>query len=820
MFKLIVVLVFGTLLQLLNAVSVEQKLLDSLKTAQGENLYKMSERYYWSYSDQEPQKAITVLEKTLKEAELLNNNFIQATVLHRIAICYEILGKSDIAFSYEKKCYALASGKNYAELLIKSSLNIGKYYLRKKDITNSSSFLDYAEKKSRVLTDKKMLVNVLEQQANLARQKHDLDAEIGKYQEAIEICVQQKNEADIAFFTSSLGMTYLGNNRFQEALEQILISSKIYQRIGSDSDKAKIYSILGNTYLQNNDYEKSLEYLLKSLELRKKTGSTIQIAKTLIGLGQFYLKLERYDKAIAYFQEAYKLVQNSENTEDITPILTSLGVTYRQMGNYAKSLESHQKALTLFRRVNDIKGVAMTLNNIGVAYMESKDYNKSLNYYLQSYMIKKELKENTSIASSLVNLADIYVKLNDPTKAAETLAELDKLVDSVENPAIKASIFATKADVAKMKNDYPRAYKYLKEYQELNESILKDKYNQNLTKMEIKYGMAVKEKQIEILKKNQELQRSNLSKSKTIRNYLIIILFLSLSVISVLYWRFKGLKKYNLLLSEKEMKLEKWNQTLEQRVDEEVAIRRENEIKAFRQARLASLGEIAAGIAHELNQPLHSLAFTLDNVLLAIESKEADQHYISQKLDYIFEDISRMREIIDHVRHFSRQSTDVPLKEIQLNETVKQAVSLIEKQYSKMGIKIETDFSPNLPGIIANPYKLEQVILNLLSNAKDALKDKGKSSAMTPIMLKTYSNEDGIVLEVTDQGIGMSEEVLQKAFQVFYTTKDAESGTGLGLTIIQGIIQEFGGSIQLQSEPGKYTTAKVIIPLTNLKEDV
>ena len=230
--------------------------------------------------------------------------------------------------------------------------------------------------------------------------------------------------------------------------------------------------------------------------------------------------------------------------------------------------------------------------------------------------------------------------------------------------------------------------------------------------------------------------------------------------------------------------------------------------------RMVGIGEMATGIAHEINQPLNTISFGIDNLMHAISSKQADENYIKEKSRKIFEGIHRMRTIIDHVRTFSRSNDDCINSIFSLNESITNALSLVNEQFKNQGIEISTKFAPDQDvSINGNTYKIEQVILNLLSNSRDALEEKMqliKVPFTQTIEISSSGNQEKIEIKVSDNGNGIPSEHLEHITAPFYTTKEPGKGTGLGLAISYGIIREHDGEINFSSEPGNGTTVSLI----------
>jgi len=188
---------------------------------------------------------------------------------------------------------------------------------------------------------------------------------------------------------------------------------------------------------------------------------------------------------------------------------------------------------------------------------------------------------------------------------------------------------------------------------------------------------------------------------------------------------------------------------------------------------------------------------------------------IIKSIHEIYLDIERIEQIVDHARKFSSQQKDHIEKLFTVNSVVDNALSLIGKQCTKNSITLKLDLKKNIGRINGNPYKLEQVLINILSNAKDALLAKDNTvtgSFNKQIAILTYKNENNTIIKINDNGIGIKPELKDSIFKSFYTTKKFGEGTGLGLSIAQEIIEEFEGNISISSDYMKGTTVEIQLP--------
>jgi signal transduction histidine kinase len=219
--------------------------------------------------------------------------------------------------------------------------------------------------------------------------------------------------------------------------------------------------------------------------------------------------------------------------------------------------------------------------------------------------------------------------------------------------------------------------------------------------------------------------------------------------------------------------------------------------------RLATLGQLAAGVAHEINEPLANiLGFAqLARKAFRLPNQTADD------LEKIVKNCLFAREIIHELLTFARQMTP-EMTRVKLNQVVTGGLYFLESRCAKAGIEVIRTLDPHLPEILADSSQLQQVIVNLVVNAVQAMPNGGK------LTIETSTAGDHVLLIVRDTGSGMPETVLKNLFTPFFTTKDIDQGTGLGLAVVHGIISSHGGTIRVESKVGKGTCFEIQLPVS------
>lgn len=270
----------------------------------------------------------------------------------------------------------------------------------------------------------------------------------------------------------------------------------------------------------------------------------------------------------------------------------------------------------------------------------------------------------------------------------------------------------------------------------------------------------------------------------------------------------EALNVMNQQLTTQQQALRKRQRELEE-LNEEL---QKSTLQVVQAAKLSALGELAAGVAHELNQPLNVVKVISQSILRDIDKDRFDEHQAQQDLPEIVTQVNKMAEIIDHMRVFSRPSGGMLNESVDLNDVIRETFKFMSRQLVVHNIAVVKELAEDLPEIPGDPVQLEQVVVNMITNAASALEDCDREVKEIRIGTHRHETENAVVIEIRDNGSGMSEKMQQEIFQPFFTTKEPSRGTGLGLSVSNRIIQNHNGRIELDSEIGRGTTFRIILP--------
>ncbi len=230
--------------------------------------------------------------------------------------------------------------------------------------------------------------------------------------------------------------------------------------------------------------------------------------------------------------------------------------------------------------------------------------------------------------------------------------------------------------------------------------------------------------------------------------------------------------------------------------------REEVQRQLYQSSKLASIGELSAGVAHEINNPLNG---GINFAQLLKDEETPRSEFEQQMIDGIIEESDRIAQIVRGLLTFARADTQ-ELRAVHFAEAIKTSIALFGRQFEKDDITVEIELEPDLPFVYADSSRLRQVVVNMISNAHHALKAKpARSSEKKLFRISARQVGETVRVEFYDNGVGIRTEDLNKVFDPFFTTRRETGGTGLGLSISFGIIRDFGGTITVESEEGEFT---------------
>lgn len=487
---------------------------------------------------------------------------------------------------------------------------------------------------------------------------------------------------------------------------------------------------------------------------------------------------QNYNQAVEPLDTAYILAKRARFTKELAHVYANQGDIFFVKKNYSKALDCYEKASDLFTK--------------------SKSYRDLVNTYVLSSRIMSA-EGNTKRALLLLSHA---LEVSKKNSLNQTVSE----------------IYLSLSLVYEKEGKFSQALEFHKLWSELRDSIYSEEAGDKLARLQMLYEISQKDQENKILRQNSEIQRLQIARSHFQRLYLSLAILAIVSLFFILFIRYRSKMKEVKQQRENEQRITELNKNLERRLVEELRKQEQQQELLAQKSKLESLGTLAAGIAHEINQPLGGISMGLDNIQLKLMEGHLSNDYLNKKIDSLFKHVERIKKIIEHTRTFSRSQRQVLFGKVNVNDVVNNALLMISAQMEEHGIDLEVVLGAIDGYVLGDGYRIEQVVLNLLSNAIHAVEERGRlgdAGYKKKVKIQTYMEEKLALLVIWDNGVGIPHEYLDKIFDPFFTTKKEDKGTGLGLSITYGIVKDTLGELKVESIPNEYTRMQVILPISN-----
>ncbi len=619
---------------------------------------------------------------------------------------------------------------------------------------------------------------------------------------------------DLTEMTDDIKVWPQYNRQAMQLAEKLILSSDSSSKRKATAAIATAYNNEGLFYNLNGNASRALDFLIKSLEIRGELGIKSDLSETLHNIGSLYYDIGEKNLAEEYFEKSLILSEELNDSINAAISLDYIGMIALNNKYYEKALKCFETTMHIFKNSNDIENYAQTLDNVGMVYFLQKEYDKALGFLKEAEEIQKNFNDPAILSTTFRNIGmvlfykgEVWNALNYGTAALEQAKKSGFPKEIASGEELLAKIYESK-------KDFSKAFYHYKNFIAYHDSIKDEEARKVAISEQLRSGYEKKEA---ILKADQEkkdaLAKQETGKQKIVKNFLIAGLILLLLLSFLLYSRFRLKKKSTEQLSKAYDDLKLTQQQL------------------LHQEKMASLGQIAAGISHEIQNPLNfvnnfsSLSKELIDEIKHVKD-EPSRNEILSSLENNIEKISlhgsRASRIITSIlKQSHHSSTDKQLTDINqlCDEFIMLAYQGMRSNYQDFNCEIIKNFDPSIPKILTAPQDIARVMLNLFNNAFYAVKEKSelrkeKSEAYSPQVSITTKNHNSSILIVTkDNGNGIPENIRQKIFNPFFTTKSAGNGTGLGLSISYDIIKMHGGEITMKSNENEFSEFRIVLPV-------
>ncbi len=681
-------------------------------------------------------------------------------------------------------------------------------------------------------------------------------------EEALRLSMSTGSRLLEAKALNALGRAYLGQLTHAEALKHLHGALSIYEELDSKQGIAKVLGNIGQVYHSSDEQEDALEYLGRSRALYKELGDRKQLASNLNSTGLVLLSSDRDEEALKYLKKSLKMAIEEDDTRTIRSATNNIGILHYRNDNLEEAIACFKKAAELSEQEGELRSLAGNYINIGTSNVQLGNYNDAREYLNRGLEIAEQSEALDFMIQGCHSLSELYGKEKDFEKSLEyhrRMSELEKKLFNLEKSKAIAEIDAKyqteEAEIHRLKNIELVEKKQLIEIQaeslqkanvEISvhkeelikknmelEELLKEK-NDFLSRMveHISDGVMIDDQKGKILYANDRFlkifgfSRNDLLNMDSfrcvapewrekVRNYQMRCLA-GEDVPD--RFEFEGLKKSGgriwLEVGVAVVERDGVSQGIQSLV-RDITNRKILEAQLLQSQKLDAVGRLAGGIAHDFNNLLTVIKGHTEFILLDI----SETHPMRPDAEGIRKAADRASLLTKQLLAFSRQQILQP-RVLDLGRIVSGLQRMLSRLLSE-DIQFVTSFSQDAGCVFADESQIEQVIVNLVINARDAMKSGGK---LTIEVSNVDINEHSLVinpdlhpgrymqLSISDTGCGMDADTQARIFEPFYSTKLSEKGSGLGLAMVYGIIKQSDGVIEVSSEPAVGTTFMVYLP--------
>lgn len=634
--------------------------------------------------------------------------------------------------------------------------------------------------------EKTALINELKIEGDSLYEIDQYNEAIGAYKKAEQVMVHSSLEKESSIIFYDLGYTYYMLDSMSQSVKYFRAYLELSDHI-KPTRRGNIYKKLSKAQRNLGNAEEAFEYQIQNLRLREELKDTVQIGNSIYQLGSIQFSQGNYDEALKYYKEALEINYVLNDSFTLFSCLAAIGGTYNRLGDLDNATRFNNEALAITLAIDYKTGMAYAYHNLAADHHVKREYNKSLGYAMISLGIKEQNNDNWGLSDSYRMIGLNHMKLNQLNDAEKYLnlaytkaEELDSKVQMVE--ALESC-----AKLAEKKGDFENKSFYLEQLLITKKNLMNESIQRNIEDSKNNYEIYKRDKKINTLKKNSEVQQI-----KT--NTYSIILALAIPLILLLGYTQYRLKRSNNLMVSKNDLIKKQNIALE---ESNKALEKSN----------TELEQFAYIASHDMREPIRTIRSF--NSLLQKKYSGALGDRGMEFVTFIEDASARLDIMLTDLLNYSRVNTKDKNKSFtNLSQSVNAAAKNLNGKITNNDVILNVAL---LPKVNVNQVQMERLFQNLIDNGIKYNNNKEKV-----IDINYHKNDSAHVFSVKDNGIGIEPQYKEKVFEIFRRlhSRSEYEGSGIGLATCKKIVEKHNGEIWLKSYPNKGTTVYFSIPIS------
>jgi signal transduction histidine kinase len=760
---------------------------------------------YYFFTGDLPTARSFLVQAHLLGQDLQDQN-LQTYSLTQLGNVYRDKGDFDSAVYYYRSARKVNSVRknNYYESVIE--MNIGRYYLIVNKPDSALQITQEAMKIRERLKDQVRLADALILMGNCYLGNENFTEAARYYEKAVKLT--PKDLTVVADYHQNMGEVSFRRGDFEGALENWSKVLAYHRQSHYKYGLAALLLRMGKVFDQQGYFNLATDYLTNALRISEKSSYQYLTGQIIYEQTWVNYRSKNFNQALVNLKKAEHIFRITKSKSEIAGAWDLRGLIERRLKHFDSALYYHQKSLEERMRLGNKVDIDAGLFNIGEFYLATAKFTTALPYYFKSLKIEIELGDNYGKSLSYNRIANVYINLSRFDSAKIYLEKsMELAVPTSANEIFRDNYLDFAAYYEKIGKPN-EAISYYKKYNKLTDSIFSKQTAQSLAAYQALYEVERNEQQIELLNKDNKLNRAIVQRQQTVL-YSLIGGSIILLVLAGFYFRFsRKLAKLNREIFEQKEEIQaqaeeltESNQTISG-INEKLEERIEERTSELKQA-FKELDTFFYRSSHDFRRPITTFMGLAEVARVLVKDPAALELF--EKVNENALNLDKMLRKLQSVSNVDMQT--LIYKEVHLKEIFEIEQDELKSALDKK--KIRTLISVKLDRPFYSYGALIKIIVqNLLENAISF------STNTSPVIyLSAYEQNSEVVIEVRDNGLGIEPEYVDRVFEMYFRASEHSKGNGLGLYIVKKTVQKLNGRVELHSELGKGTTIKVFLPL-------
>ena len=748
-----------------------------------------------------------------------------AALIHtHIGLLYRNMGASDRAIEYFQAALNDHQEQNNPQGQLQALELLGDAYTHQEDYHTAIQVYDFLEEKLSQETSPTRLMTNMRRGIHVYTLDNQFDSALTKSQKLLTLYEAHEDSEGIAMTLNNMGFYLRHLHRYEEALTYFDAAYRVDRERGlSSGDHITTWINLGVTHQNQGDYGSALYYLLQADEAETDVSSKASIHNLM---GRVYLEKGDLHNATLYVQSAIAYAKAAGKPHMLSQSFSLYSDVLQANNNFEEALEYYEQYLYL----KDSLLVEDRLKD-QVLIQQQNALEKS------EQELRLILADERSQRQQLELDSERKARMMEQLESQNELQAASLREQKLLNEKVQQTLAFERQQ--RLSDQQAQEISSLQQQEEIQQLIIQQK---EAKAREDQQAIDALQTQTQLLEEQKRLRdqviEQNAQRQKYATGLGIALIILLIGALASYFLK----RRDNLRLAQQKTQIEQANEELAQTLNQ----LSETQVQLVESEKMASLGQLTAGIAHEINNPINYVSSSIRPIrtnLAEIQelvekyqqasasansaealqeatqfSEEIEWEYVLEETDHLLgsmqEGALKVKEIVHGLSNFTRLGEEA-LKSADLNQGLESTLMLLSHQLEGR-IQVHKSYG-DLPPVECYPGKINQVFINVITNAIQAIEEKVPSSNgaqwLGDIFLRTEMDNNQAVITIRDTGIGMTEEVKNRMFEAFYTTRDVGQGKGLGMTISFGIIEQHQGKIAVHSVVGEGTEVQVYLPL-------